>query len=271
MEEQNVVLREKMHLFFDALSQSRADGSISEEERQELQKKEAVMLSEVLKGNYLVPARTYPDRPTEFGILTTNEPKAEWLAAFTNMQELQKLFDPNQWTIFSLTYDDVIKEAGSRCAVIDPAGYNVRITEQNKAMIESFRENLVEQEADEPVQVESSAIQEENDTGFWAPIDENAHFTPANCPQPILSALSATMAQIPEVRRAYMVCMQTGGKMCFLAVVDTLGDQEAILEAIYKSAVPYLNGMELKMHGSDMWGLSAVNGIKPFYKKSFLK
>ena len=44
MEELNVVLREKMDLFFQTLRRSQADGQITEDEREELQKKEAQML-----------------------------------------------------------------------------------------------------------------------------------------------------------------------------------------------------------------------------------
>lgn len=296
MEELNVVLREKMDLFFQTLRRSQADGQITEDEREELQKKEAQMLQEILRGVYLVPARMQQNMPPEFGILTSGNPIVEWFPAFTNMVELQKLFDPNQWTILSLNYDQVIREAGARGVVVDPAGYNFRITQQNKGMIESFRENLSTQKEapksqDVPVEqsmpveqsapaepsapVEQSAPAEQNASVtqqvpvFFAPIDPSAHFAPANCPPQIIQALSNTMGRIPQVRRAYMVSMNSQGQSCFLAVVDTLGDQNAILEQIYQSVAPYLNGLPLKMHGSDIWGLSAVKGIKPFYKKSF--
>ncbi len=272
MEEFNITLREKMKQFFEALRRSQADGQITEAEREELQKKEAQMLQEVLRGVYLVPARMQQNMPPEFGILTSGNPAQEWFPVFTDIAELQKLYDTNQWTVLTLNYDQVLQEAGAKGVVVDPAGYNFRITEQNKGLIDSFRENLSVQKKEAPAVQQEPIAQQEPATReaptFFAPIDTDAHFAPANCPQQIVQALRNAMGRIPQVRRAYMVSMQSRGHACLLAVVDTLGDQKVILEQIYQSIAPCLNGIELKMHGSDVWGLSAVKGVKPFYKKS---
>lgn len=151
----NPVLEKKMITFFQNLN----SGLNYAGKKEEIHKMEAEMLTEVLKGNYLVPMQLQKAQGTEapenmipagsrmnFANLSDNHDNSNWLPAFTNWDEFRKLYDKKLWNGMVMTYDDLCAVSAERGIVVNPAGMNFRISGGNKQAIEQFKKELAQEE-----------------------------------------------------------------------------------------------------------------------------
>lgn len=116
------------------------------------------MLEEVLTAKYLVPMKLQekePSKPDEEGMKTLTEGaliqfpnlvnqtnNTEWLPAFTDWEEFQKMYSKEEWSGNIASYDDLIALSNkSEGIVINPGGVSLKINEINKQLIEDFRKS----------------------------------------------------------------------------------------------------------------------------------
>lgn len=228
---------------------------------------------EIANGKYVVPAQQVPGQDGKpqliFATLNDNAGKA-WLPAFTSMDEYVKMYNPNQWVELELVYEQLCKESMGRGIVIDPAGKNIQVTMEMHEEIMRIKSQAQVQanEKDNAEEIPDEAADEIQNPSYYVKPIPNARFSQAvNVPSQIKNAICQVLGQIHEVRRGYLVQMesQEGGHL--VLIIDCLGDQKQIFEQVYNYVYPTLGGVILKLHETDVWGLNASINVKPIYKR----
>lgn len=128
------------------------------EKQQHLHVLEDKMLDEVLTAKYLMPMKLQekePSEPDKDGMktlkggsliqvpnLVNHTDNTEWLPAFTDWEEFQKMYSKEDWSGNIATYDDLLTFSNkAEGIVINAGGVSLRINEKNKQMIKEYRKS----------------------------------------------------------------------------------------------------------------------------------
>lgn len=91
---------------------------------------------------------------------------------------------------------------------------------------------------------------------------------PANYPVDMINSVNKEAKKCKNIRTMWLRLMENNGEFSHLIVVDFIGDKNQVFELIANAAFPYLKDRYLDMIPfNDSFGQSAVNGVKPFYKR----
>lgn len=114
------------------------------------------MLTEVIKGRYLVPMQVRSNKPLEVdenGIVKLDEHTSiafgsvsdkdnnSWLPAFTDWREFEKAFDKNIWQGNIMSYEDLLLISKEDGIVINCKGVPLQINSKVKEVISLHKEN----------------------------------------------------------------------------------------------------------------------------------
>lgn len=111
-----------------------------------LQAIENTMLSELIKGRYLVPIKIEKDAPVDsgkdpkygFAVIRDKNDK-RWLPMFTDWEEFGKAFNRKECSANICTFNDIFKLISKMDgAVLNCNGLSLKIDENNKKKIEEF-------------------------------------------------------------------------------------------------------------------------------------
>lgn len=284
----NPVLQKKMITFFQNLN-SRVN---YEGKKEVLHRMEAEMLDEVLKGKYIVPMQIQqPEGMQEegtipagsqmiFANLADNRDQTNWLPAFTDWNEFEKVYDKKQWNGTIMAYEDLCAVSKEKGIVVNPAGVNFRISAGNKKAIEQFWQEERQAEAQrEPMRQPEQSMPEpapdQNPTpeATQMPLSETLENELAMAvpmtqyPASLINAASRCMNYMPEVRRGYAVQILYKNEPYYLIVVDYLGDENKVFGELYRNLPDTENGIRVLLHEADAVGLELVKNVKPFFKR----
>lgn len=150
----NPGLQRAMIRFFQAMSTPDPDPD-QNRKRSLLQALEAEMLEQLIQARYLLPMQLIepnPSPPDEYGQKTIGagatlqfgvlggEGDTTWLPAFTDWAEFEKVYDKEVWSSNVAGYEDLLALSETMSGiVINCQGIPLRIDENNKRMIEAFR------------------------------------------------------------------------------------------------------------------------------------
>ncbi|PJI07554.1 MULTISPECIES: enhanced serine sensitivity protein SseB [Clostridium] len=229
------------------------------------------MLDEVLNAKYLVPMKLQekePSVPDEAENRTIKEgaimrfanlvgdDNANWLPAFTDWTEFEKVYDKNSWSGNIAFYDDLLALSEKiEGIVINCNGIPLRINENNKKMIEEYKQELNEPKA---ASVKKSTVKKDTKVMLGEPKDY---------PHEMIQAVKEYMKKQKSIKKAYLRLMIKDNEKSYLMIVDFNGEKEDIFNGISEIAGPYLNGMFLDMVGMDDWAKDAIKDVNPFYKR----
>lgn len=229
------------------------------------------MLDEVLNAKYLVPMKLEekePSAPDEEGNKTikkgaimkfanlVGDDNTNWLPAFTDWTEFEKVYDKNSWSGNIASYEDLLALSEKiEGIVINCNGVPLRINENNKKMIEEYKKELNEPKA---TSVKKSTVKKDTKVMLGEPKDY---------PHEMIQAVKEYMKKQKSIKKAYLRLMIKDNEESYLMIVDFNGEKEEIFNGISEIAGPYLNGMFLDMVGMDDWAKDAIKDVNPFYKR----
>ena len=245
------------------------------EKQQHLHVLEDKMLDEVLTAKYLMPMKLQekePSEPDKDGMktlkggsliqvpnLVNHTDNTEWLPAFTDWEEFQKMYSKEDWSGNIATYDDLLTFSNkAEGIVINAGGVSLRINEKNKQMIEEYRKS---KDTLKETLVTPHVIKKDTQVLIGEP-KEN--------PVEMVDAMIRFMKNQKGIKKAFLRKMIKENEESYLVIVDFKGDKDIIFKGIADAAMPYLKGMYLDFHEFDEWAANICKEIKPFYKKGFL-
>jgi hypothetical protein len=245
------------------------------EKQQNLHVLEDKMLDEVLVAKYLMPMKLQekePSEPDKDGMkilkedsliqvpnLVNQTDNTEWLPAFTDWEEFQKIYSKEEWSGNIATYDDLIALSNkAEGIVINAGGVSLKINEKNRQMIVEYRRS---KDAPKEAKVIPKIIEKDTQVLIGEP-KEN--------PSEMVNAMILFMKTQKGIKKAFLRKMIKENEASYLVIVDFKGDKDIIFKGIADAALPHLNGMYLDLHVADEWALNICKDVKPFYKKGFL-
>lgn len=245
------------------------------EKQQHLHVLEDKMLDEVLTAKYLMPMKLQekePSEPDKDGMktlkggsliqvpnLVNHTDNTEWLPAFTDWEEFQKMYSKEDWSGNIATYDDLLTFSNkAEGIVINAGGVSLRINEKNKQMIEEYRKS---KDTIKEAWVTPHVIKKDTQVLIGEP-KEN--------PVEMVDAMIRFMKTQKGIKKAFLRKMIKENEVSYLVIVDFKGDKDIIFKGIADAAIPHLKGMCLDFHEFDEWAVNICKEVKPFYKKGFL-
>lgn len=261
----NPKLQNAMVRFFQRLySKNNYEGK-----ERDLQKLEDKMLDEVVNAKYLLPmqlkgidkkdqkkegkVKLNKGAIMEFAALADNN-NEEWAAAFTDWVEFEKAYDKNIWKGNIVTYDDLLSISKEmKGIVINYRGIPLRLSEQNKKIIEEYRKNRNNKDT----KVKEEVIEK----GTEITLGE-----PKEYPSEMIESIKKYMKKEKCIRKAYLRLMIKDNIQSYLIIVDFDGNKDNIFREIANVAVNHSNGMFVDI--VDVNGFEdTIKSIEPFYKK----
>lgn len=260
----NPKLQNAMVRFFQKLYSKNYKGK-----ERDLQKLEYKMFDEVIDAKYLLPMQLkgveIEDQKKEgevnlnkgaimeFAALADNN-NEEWVAAFTDWVEFEKAYDKNIWKGNIVTYDDLLSISKEmKGIVINYRGIPLRLSNQNKKIIEEYRKNR----SNKDTEVKEEVMEK----GTEIILGE-----PKEYPSEMIEAIKKYMKKEKSITKAYLRLMIKDNIESYLIIVDFDGNKDAVFREIANIAVNHSNGMFVDI--VDVNGFKdTIKDIEPFYKK----
>ena len=261
----NPKLQNAMVRFFQRLySKNNYEGK-----ERDLEKLEDKMLNEVIDAKYLLPmqlkgvdkedqkkegkVKLNKGAIMEFAALADNN-NEEWTAAFTDWVEFEKAYDKNIWKGNIVTYDDLLSISKEmKGIVINYRGIPLRLSDQNKKIIEEYRKNR----NDKDTKVKEEVMEK----GTEIMLGE-----PKEYPSEMIESIKKYMKKEKSIRKAYLRLMIKDNIQSYLIIVDFDGNKDNIFREIANVAVNHSDGMFVDI--VDVNGCEdTIKSIEPFYKK----
>ena len=245
------------------------------EKQQNMQMLEDKMLDEVLAAKYVMPMRLQekePSEPDKDGMKILKEgsliqvpnivnqtDSTEWLPAFTDWEEFQKMYSKEDWSGNIATYDDLLTFSNkAEGIVVNAGGVSLRINEKNKQLIEEYRKS---KDLLKEAWVTPHVIKKDTQVLIGEPEENTVE---------MVDAMIRFMKAHKGIKKAFLRKMIKEDEASFLVIVDFKGDKDIIFKGIADAAMPHLKGMYLDFHEFDEWAANTCKEVKPFYKKGFL-
>lgn len=262
----NPKLQNAMVRFFQRLySKNNYEGK-----ERDLEKLEDKMLNEVIDAKYLLPmqlkgvdkedqkkegkVKLNKGAIMEFAALADNN-NEEWTAAFTDWVEFEKAYDKNIWKGNIVTYDDLLfisKEM--KGIVINYRGIPLRLSDQNKKIIEEYRKNR----NDKNTKVKEEVMEK----GTEIMVGE-----PKEYPSEMIEAIKKYMKKEKSIKKAYLRLMIKDNIQSYLIIVDAEGcSKDLVFRGIANVAVNHSNGMFVDIVDANEFK-DTIKDIEPFYKR----
>lgn len=261
----NPKLQNAMVRFFQRLySKNNYEGK-----ERDLEKLEDKMLNEVIDAKYLLPMqlkgvdkedqkkegklKLNKGAIMEFAALADNN-NEEWAAAFTDWVEFEKAYDKNIWKGNIVTYDDLLSISKEmKGIVINYRGIPLRLSDQNKKIIEEYRKNR----NDKDTRVKEEVMEK----GTEIMLGE-----PKEYPSEMIEYIKKYMKKEKSIRKAYLRLMIKDNIQSYLIIVDFDGNKDNIFREIANVAVNHSNGMFVDIVDANGFK-DTIKSIEPFYKK----
>lgn len=261
----NPKLQNAMVRFFQRLySKNNYEGK-----ERDLQRLEDKMLAEVVDAKYLLPmqlkginkedqekqgeVKLNKGAIMEFAALADNN-NEEWAAAFTDWVEFEKAYDKNIWKGNIVTYDDLLSISKEmKGIVINYRGIPLRLSDQNKKVIEEYRKRRNSNDT----KVKEDVIEKETKIILGEPKEY---------PSEMIESIKKYMKKEKSIKKAYLRLMIKDNTQSHLIIVDAEGNKDAVFREIANVAVNHSKGMFVDI--VDVNGFEdTIKSIEPFYKK----